>query len=318
MDRRGRPCLSLGPKATLAVVIGLAAGLGLPEACGAMRPDQPRPETTAPGTPAAAAAAEQDPHVAIKASLEELNRAGAAVNRAYEPFRRQVPADPAAWRGMQVLYEAVGRVAIVADLLRGQVLVLQRQAGVQPAVGRAELRRRLAAVDSLAAAGRQLASDDWRQQLSDDLEEARGQLATKAVRAKTLADRTAAAANQLAYGIAVTEGLNKRAIILSVVGILVVFTVLSLIAGVVGSVSRLDGRWQQQEQDHLREALQAAPTIDATTVILIAAACATLITGRFRVRRIRRLLSPATKRTPWSAQGRLILQSSHDIGRKHA
>ena len=48
------------------------------------------------------------------------------------------------------------------------------------------------------------------------------------------------------------------------------------------------------------------PTIDATTLVLISAAAAVAVGGRFRVRRIRRLLSPRQKRTPWSAQGRLI------------
>ena len=57
------------------------------------------------------------------------------------------------------------------------------------------------------------------------------------------------------------------------------------------------------------------PTIDTTTLVLIAAACATVAGGRFRVRRIRRLLPIQTKRTPWSAQGRLILLGSHTVKR---
>jgi len=99
-------------------------------------------------------------------------------------------------------------------------------------------------------------------------------------------------------------------------GIIIVFVVLSLIAAIVGLFKRLDDRWQAHEQRAAAAAARRAPTIDDTTLVLIAAACATAVGGRFRVRRIRRLLSPHTKRTPWSAQGRLVLQGSHAVGRQ--
>lgn len=99
-------------------------------------------------------------------------------------------------------------------------------------------------------------------------------------------------------------------------GIVIVFTVLALIAAVVALFKRLDDRWQAREARAAAQAGERAPTIDDTTLVLIAAACATAVGGRFRVRRIRRLLSPRTRRTPWSAQGRLILQGSHAVDRK--
>ena len=120
----------------------------------------------------------------------------------------------------------------------------------------------------------------------------------------------------MAYAVGVTEGIGARTLNLSLVGIVVVFGVLTLIAGVVGTIRKLDDGWQSREKAADEAALVKEPTIDATTAVLIAAACATLITGRHRVRRIRRLLSPKQKRTPWSAQGRLILQGSHTVGRK--
>ncbi len=103
---------------------------------------------------------------------------------------------------------------------------------------------------------------------------------------------------------------------LALAGIVIVFGVLSLIAAVVALFKRLDDRWQAQEERAAARAAHRAPTIDETTLLIIAAACATAVGGRFRVRRIRRLLSPRTRRTPWSAQGRLILQGSHAVERR--
>lgn len=103
---------------------------------------------------------------------------------------------------------------------------------------------------------------------------------------------------------------------LTIVGILIVFGVLALIASVVAILKRLDERWQAHEARALESAGDKEPTIDNTTLVLISAAAATAVGGRFRVRRIRRLLSPQQKRTPWSAQGRLVLQGSHSVQRK--
>ncbi len=105
---------------------------------------------------------------------------------------------------------------------------------------------------------------------------------------------------------------------LAVAGILIVFGVLTLISIVVALLKRLDGRWQDHERRVDEAALSKPPTIDDTTVVLIAAAAAVAVRGRFRIRRIRRLLSPKRKRTPWSAHGRLTLQGSHAVRRKRS
>ena len=102
---------------------------------------------------------------------------------------------------------------------------------------------------------------------------------------------------------------------LTVVGVSIVFSVLSLIALVVTLFKKLDDHWQKQEAEASERALEKEPTIDTTTLLLISAAAATVVGGRFRVRKIRRLLSPKTKRTPWSNRGRLVLQGSHTIRR---
>ncbi|MDX2473786.1 MAG: OadG family transporter subunit [Candidatus Krumholzibacteria bacterium] len=105
---------------------------------------------------------------------------------------------------------------------------------------------------------------------------------------------------------------------LAIAGVLIVFGVLALISLVVALLKKLDGRWQDHERRVDEAAVTREPTIDNTTLVLISAAAATVVQGRFRVRRIHRLLSPKRKRTPWSAQGRLILQGSHTVRRKRS
>ncbi len=103
---------------------------------------------------------------------------------------------------------------------------------------------------------------------------------------------------------------------LALVGVCIVFGVLTLISLVVTLFKRLDERWQAHEATLAEQATEKTQNIDDTTLLLIIAAAATVVGGRFRVRRIHRLLPLRTKRTPWSSQGRLILQGSHSISRK--
>lgn len=266
-----------------------------------------------------APAAAQDPPVTeaqVREAVEALDVAGKELVRSYMPFRRGAPADRAQWTGLADIYRDVGKLADRAGRLERLADRLYREDHHDLEVSRREFRRRLALADSLVAMARLQAAVPWDEGLPEDLEDARHLVTVRARAAKNLADRTAAAATDVAYGLGVTEGIGYRALALSVVGILVVFTVLSLIALVVGAIRRLDDGWKQQEVATSEAALTREPTIDATTAVLIAAACATLITGRFRVRRVRRLLSPRARRTPWSAQGRLILQGSHSVSRK--
>lgn len=102
---------------------------------------------------------------------------------------------------------------------------------------------------------------------------------------------------------------------LAFAGITIVFAVLALIAAVLALFKRIDDRWQSQEAAAREAASDREQTIDTTTLVLICAAAATAVGGRFQVRRIRRLLSPATKRTPWSSQGRISLLGSHAVHR---
>ena len=103
---------------------------------------------------------------------------------------------------------------------------------------------------------------------------------------------------------------------LAIAGILIVFAVLILIATVVSLFKRVDDRWRAHEAALAAQSTSRTQNIDDITLLLISAAAATVVGGRFRVRRIHRLLPMRTKRTPWSSQGRSILQGSHAITRK--
>ena len=109
----------------------------------------------------------------------------------------------------------------------------------------------------------------------------------------------------------------RFALNLTGVGLVIVFAVLALIALIVGLLKRWDERWQDHERRVEATAVSREQTIDATTLVLITAAAATVVQGRFRVHRIHRLLSPRRRRTPWSAHGRLTLQGSHAVRRRN-
>ncbi len=103
---------------------------------------------------------------------------------------------------------------------------------------------------------------------------------------------------------------------LTFVGMGIVFAVLVLIAGVIAVMSRLDRRWQEAETSAREQTVDVEPRIDHLTAVLIAAACATYIGGRVRVRSVRRLLPADAASSPWSAQGRAVLQGSHVVTRR--
>ncbi|MBU1430621.1 OadG family protein [Myxococcota bacterium] len=102
------------------------------------------------------------------------------------------------------------------------------------------------------------------------------------------------------------------ALLLSAVGLSVVFFVLAVIALVIAFIGRLDARWGEAEIAHKAAAVDKTPTLDHTTVVLISAAVATLLQGRGRIRRIRPL-KPQDGASPWSQQARAHLQGSHII-----
>ena len=105
-------------------------------------------------------------------------------------------------------------------------------------------------------------------------------------------------------------------LVLACVGIGIVFAVQLSITLVVALIRRVDQKWQEKEKETAQSALHKEPTLDDTTIVLISAAVATLVGGRHRIHSIRRLLPPRSTSSPWSSQGRSVLQGSHVVVRK--
>jgi len=102
----------------------------------------------------------------------------------------------------------------------------------------------------------------------------------------------------------------------SLVGILIVFAALTIIAIAITWIRKADDGWQAKETKLAEEALDKEPTVDTTTLLLISAACATIVGGKFFIRSVRRLRPMDTGIGPWAHQGRSVLLGSHIVGKK--
>ncbi len=102
----------------------------------------------------------------------------------------------------------------------------------------------------------------------------------------------------------------------AVIGILIVFSALALITVVVSLIRRADDSWQEHEKHKENLAYDKDQNIDTTTLIIISAAAATMLQGRYHIRSVRRLLPHQAAKSPWSVQGRAILLGSHVIQKR--
>ena len=100
------------------------------------------------------------------------------------------------------------------------------------------------------------------------------------------------------------------------IGMAVVFSVLVALVGFIALIRRIDDRWQARERGARQAATEREQTIDDLTLVLIAAAVATVVGGRGRIRGIRRLLPSDAAASVWSTQGRATLMGSHVITRQ--
>lgn len=98
---------------------------------------------------------------------------------------------------------------------------------------------------------------------------------------------------------------------LALTGMLVVFTVLALISLLVATFGYLDRRFTTEKTDD--KTVKQSPEIDNITLILISAAVTTILRGRHRIHRIRRLDRIGSG---WQQSGRAILHASHVIPKK--
>ncbi|HOD66130.1 MAG TPA: OadG family transporter subunit [candidate division Zixibacteria bacterium] len=112
------------------------------------------------------------------------------------------------------------------------------------------------------------------------------------------------------------DGAEFNVALFVVVGLLVVFAALAIIVTAVSLFGRLDKRWRAREAQADEAAFGKEPTIDTTTLVLIAAAAATVTQGRFHITRIRRLLPVDGGTRTWSASGRAVLMGSHVVPRR--
>jgi len=118
---------------------------------------------------------------------------------------------------------------------------------------------------------------------------------------------------------AVPNVIDGSIINLVLVGLLIVFSVLTVIAFAVSIVRKIDDFFAARADARAaagKVVTGPEPNLDSVTAVLIAAATATVLQGRHRIRSVRRLLPMDSPRSPWSSQGRLYLQGSHSIQRK--
>jgi Na+-transporting methylmalonyl-CoA/oxaloacetate decarboxylase gamma subunit len=109
----------------------------------------------------------------------------------------------------------------------------------------------------------------------------------------------------------IAQGLN-----VSFIGIVIVFGILGFISAMVALIGILDRNWTRREQKQTGESLIKPQNIDDISLVLIAAAVATVIKGRHRIRRVTRV-RPASGSSVWSIQGRSVLLGSHTITKSH-
>ena len=103
---------------------------------------------------------------------------------------------------------------------------------------------------------------------------------------------------------------------ISLIGMGVVYLGVLLVTGAITLMRRLDERWQTAERQSEADALMAAPTIDSTTLVLLAAAVATMVAGRHRIRGVRRMLPGESAASAWSVTGRAVIQGSHVMSQR--
>lgn len=103
------------------------------------------------------------------------------------------------------------------------------------------------------------------------------------------------------------------------ISIAIVFSALSIIAVTIFYASKLEKYFAEKAKraEAVGEAkVKQESNIDNTTLVLISAAVATMIQGRFHIKRVRRLMPGNHINSPWAVQGLAILHGSHVIRKK--
>ncbi|MBN1550199.1 OadG family protein [bacterium] len=103
---------------------------------------------------------------------------------------------------------------------------------------------------------------------------------------------------------------------LTIAGMSIVFIVLAGIALLITLFRSLDRKWEKREADQKQAMSEKPVSIDNITLVLISAAVATYLTGRFRIRSIHRVESGGIGGSPWTSRGRVQLLGSHLLPKK--
>ncbi|MFH2035447.1 MAG: hypothetical protein ABIJ45_03515 [Candidatus Zixiibacteriota bacterium] len=99
----------------------------------------------------------------------------------------------------------------------------------------------------------------------------------------------------------------------SIIGTIIVFTALTIIALTIYYVSKAEKYFADKAEVLEDFPADQKSNIDNTTLVLISAAVATMLQGRYYIKRVRRLLPGNHINSPWASQGLAILHGSHVI-----
>ena len=116
--------------------------------------------------------------------------------------------------------------------------------------------------------------------------------------------------------------METETLVVVIVGLLVVFCVLSCLAIMVGLLRRCD-EWlvarktPKLAEDKTTAAIETTDQeVDPLTLALITAAVSAVLRQRFAIRQIHRLPATRDESSSWAKQGRVDIHSSHVIVRK--
>ncbi len=102
---------------------------------------------------------------------------------------------------------------------------------------------------------------------------------------------------------------------LTFAGLVVVFVSLTLISLAISFMRWLDAKATPYKAPQVKDSVEDQ-NIDNLTLVLISAAAATMINGRFRIKTVRRMVTRASSHSGWSNQGRSVLMGSHSVNIK--
>jgi sodium pump decarboxylase gamma subunit len=103
----------------------------------------------------------------------------------------------------------------------------------------------------------------------------------------------------------------QTGLVLTFIGLLIVFGVLLLLAVFISFISKLDQGWQEDEKEIKAKQSEKTPTIDSLTLVLISAAVTAAIGHRRH--QIKKIKLVRSNHESWSLAGRQGIMGSHNL-----